>query len=350
MNSPADATRYRISVGDVDRDKDAVIGIWRDNLGDGPHMQAKFAWFYEACPYGAPLLLILKYSSTEASIGVAAAGPRRMCVHGREILAGVLVDLAVVAEHRSLGPALMLQRELAELGGQRFDLLYGFPNSKAAPLFKRIGAYQTPGEIVRYARVLRYRGYAARSMPKALANAFGWLMDLSWRINSARSHHRRLRTGWSDSVDPRVDLLWRKSVPSDGILTVRDAQFLRWRFEQSPTPTRFFLLDDANDGDLKAWFACQSQAQVLHVRDCWSDAGLDGLAHEHINALLHAAYQAGYASISFEFFGKEAALEGWRAAGFVERSRRSLVARWSGDPGKPAPLDEMHLTSADEDE
>ncbi|HET9032234.1 MAG TPA: hypothetical protein VFN25_04940 [Dokdonella sp.] len=350
MNPPADTTQYRVSVGDATRDKDAVIGIWRDNLGDEAHMLAKFAWFYETCPFGQPLLLILTQSGTHQAVGVAAAGPRRMRVRGKECSAGVLVDLAVVAEHRSLGPALMLQRELAELGGQRFDLLYGFPNAKAAPLFKRIGVYEIPGAIVRYARVLRYQGYAARRMPKALARALGWVMDLSWRLNPAHAEHRTLRARWSDSVDPGVDSLWQRSAPSTGILTVRDAQFLRWRFEQAPTPTRFLLIEDGSDGGLKAWFACQSQERMLHVRDCWSEEGLAGISRGQISALQHAAYRAGYASLSFEFFGSDAALQGWRAAGFVERSRRSLVARWSGKLTTTAALDEMHLTSADEDE
>jgi len=350
MNSAADAAPYYVSLGDVDRDRDAVIAIWRDNLGNDAHMRTKFAWFYESCPFGKPLLLILKQAGTDLSVGVAAAGPRRMRVRGAELSAGVLVDLAVMADHRSLGPALLLQRELATLGAQRFDLLYGFPNAKAAPLFKRIGVYEIPGEIVRYARVLRYGDFAARSLPKALASAFGWAMNLSWRLSPAHAEPRRLRANWCDAVDHRFDQLWQRSAPSEGILTVRDSQFLRWRFEQSPTPTRFLRLDDLQTGDLMAWFACQGQGQMLHVRDCWSEQGLAGVSRGHVNALLHAAYRAGYASISFEFFGAKAALAGWQSAGFVERSRRSLVARWSGNFVATAPLDEMHLTSADEDE
>ena len=99
-----------------------------------------------------------------------------------------------------------------------------------------------------------------------------------------------------------------------------------------------------------AWFACQSQRPMLHVRDCWSEHGLAGVSRSHINGLLHAAYRAGYASVSFEFFGAKAALTGWQSAGFVERSRRSLVARWSGNLADTTLLAEMHLTSADEDE
>lgn len=350
MTSAADAAPYQIEPGDIARDKNSVIGIWRDNLGNDPHMRAKFAWFYETCPFGQPLLLILKQSGSGNRVGVAAAGPRRLLAQGRELSAGVLVDLAVVSEHRSLGPALMLQRELAARGMQRFDLLYGFPNAKAAPLFKRIGGYSFPGEIVRYARVLRYRDYAARRMHKGLARAFGWLMDLSWRLNPGHAESRFLSARWSETVDPGIDALWQQSAPDDGILAVRDADFLRWRFEQSPTPTRFLLIDDGHGGKLRAWFACQGKEQVLHVRDCWSDKALAGMGRESINALLHAAYRAGYVSLSFEFFGAETALAGWKAAGFIERSRRSLVARCSSSLGDFKPLDGLYLTSADEDE
>src|SRR3546814_17963935 len=100
-------------------------------------MARKYDWFYRQCPYGAPLTLLLRHEASGEWVGVASAGPRQMVFGGRRVSAGVLVDLAVLPAHRSLGPALTLQTALMEAGAKRFDLLYGFPNPKAAAVFRR---------------------------------------------------------------------------------------------------------------------------------------------------------------------------------------------------------------------
>jgi hypothetical protein len=137
MAEAAPAPVYAIEGGDVARDRERVLAIWRGNLGRDTRMQAKYDWFYASCPYGEPLLCLLRHLPDDSLVGAAAAGPRRMLRQGAEIEAGVLVDLAVTTEHRSLGPALMLQSALAEAGCRRYGLLYGFPNPKAAAVFKR---------------------------------------------------------------------------------------------------------------------------------------------------------------------------------------------------------------------
>lgn len=344
MNAPA----YTGQAGDVARDRDLVLGIWRGNLGQDARMQAKYDWFYARCPFGAPLLRLLRHGADGIAVGAAAAGPRRMLRDGRPIEAGVLVDLAVLPEHRSLGPALMLQGELARAGGERFDLLYGFPNPKAAAVFKRVG-YERLGDIVRRARVLRHAGYLARRMPRPLAALAGFALDrIRALADTVQAPGERLAASWSDRADVRFDALWSASPKSEGLVGVRDAAFARWRFDASPlAQTRYLLLAGA-DGALRAWFACQIEDGVLHVRDFWSDDAATGIGHARVAALLRAARKAGHAAVSVEYAGPDARLVGWSAAGFVERSRRPVFGRWSD--GSAATAVPIHLTSADEDE
>ncbi|PZQ14069.1 MAG: hypothetical protein DI564_10955 [Rhodanobacter denitrificans] len=344
MNAPA----YAGAAGDVVCDRDTVLGIWRGNLGQDARMQAKYDWFYAQCPFGAPLLRLLRHGADAAPVGAAAAGPRRMLRDGRPIEAGVLVDLAVLPEHRSLGPALMLQGELARAGGERFDLLYGFPNPKAAAVFKRVG-YDRLGEIVRRARVLRHAGYLARRLPRPLAAFAGFVLDrVRAAVDAVRAPRERLVASWSDRADARFDALWSASPKGDGLVGVRDAAFARWRFDASPLATTRYLLLAGADGALRAWFACQVEDGVLHVRDFWSDDAATGIGHARVAALLRAARQAGHAAVSVEYAGPDARLAGWSAAGFVERSRRPVFGRWSD--GSAAAAVAIHLTSADEDE
>ncbi|HEX7770621.1 MAG TPA: hypothetical protein VF422_11400 [Dokdonella sp.] len=339
---------YAIEPGEVGRDRERVLAIWRGNLGRDTRMQSKYDWFYASCPYGEPLLCLLRHLPDDSLVGAAAAGPRRMLWRGEAIEAGVLVDLAVTTEHRSLGPALMLQTALADAGIRRYDLLYGFPNPKAAAVFKRVG-YAKLGEIVRHARVLRHARYVARRLPRILApfagamlDARAWLSD-AWRTRRAA----RFDATWTDRADPRFDALWARSPHGDALVAMRDAAFAAWRFDASPLAnTRYLLLADPGSRDLRAWFACQPDDGVLHVRDFWSDDAAAGIDGAYVDALLRAARSEGHVAVSVEYAGADAKLAGWRAAGFTERSRRPVFGR-----ARDGSADvDLHLTSADEDE
>lgn len=350
MNEVLAANAYRVERGDIARDREAVLAIWRGNLGQDERMRAKFDWFYRNCPYGTPLLALLRHDADDQFVGVAAIGPRRMWHGGHPIRAGVLVDLAVASAHRSLGPALMLQRELATAGAQHFDFLYGFPNAKAVPLIRRLGAYQPLADIVRYARVLRYRHYAGRHLPRALAPLAGSAIDFARHLADWPRRHarRRLRGEWGGFDDARVDALWQRSARGSGCITARDRTFLQWRFGQV-ADARLLRIESPDGAQLKAWFACQPHDRVLHVHDWWGERG-SALDSDPVQALLVAADRAGYAAVSFEHAGPASCIDNWIAAGFVERSRRPVYGRWCAASPAPDFARELHLTSADEDE
>ena len=346
--APAPAP-YHVEHGDIDRDRDAILALWRGNLGDDARMRLKYEWFYAQCPFGTPSVCLLRTASVPDPVGVASAGPRRMQTAAGAIDAGVLVDLTVSAEHRSLGPAMTLQSALADAGAQRFGLLYGFPNPKAAPVFKRIG-YAKLGEIVRHARVLRHARYLTRRLPRPLAAMAGALVDLAVRLRDAWRAHGdpRLHVCWTDSADTRFDSLWQRAAPASGCFAIRDQAFARWRFDDCPMEkTRYLLLSGA-DGALQAWFACQVRDVTLHVRDFWSIDAATGVKRPHVDALLRAARRLGHESVSVEIAGRVDRLAGWRGAGFSARGQRPVFGKWTS---ANAPADqELYLTSADEDE
>lgn len=348
--SDAAPAPYVVDIGDVRRDRETMLALWRGNLGEDARMQSKFNWFYANCPFGEPTLCLLRHVADGSHIGVASAGPRRMQVDGSAMDVGVLVDLAVSAEHRSLGPAMMLQSAVAERGAVRFGLLYGFPNPKAAPVFKRVG-YSKLGEIVRHARVLRHADYLARRMPRALAVIAGLLVNVGMRLRDgwrARSDPR-LQVLWSDAADSRFDVLWARSAAADMALSIRDYAFAHWRFDQCPfEKTNFLLLSDPASGDLLAWFACQLKDDTVHVRDFWSTDAATGMARMHVDVLLAEVRKRGHAAVSVEIAGRAEHFEGWRAAGFSARGKRPVFGKWSDD--RAVDETDLYLTAADEDE
>lgn len=355
MSAPT--PQYAVRDGDARADRDAVLAVWRGNLGQDARMAAKYDWFYLGAPAGAPVLQLLTHAGTDggtdAPVGACSAGRRRMLRDGREIRAGVLVDLAVTPEHRSLGPALILQKGLFEAGHRSMDLLYGFPNPKAAPVFKRIG-YRALGEMVRYVRVVRHAAYLPRrapDVPASFASVAGALADACAAMRDALRFRTpgALDAQWRDRA-PDIDALWAASPKPGALIAIRDAAYLRWRFDEAPTndalpPFRHLLLRDAR-GDA-AWFATRADAHTLHVHDAWTRDGGATPAPALVRALLRAARKAGFAAVSVELATSEARLQPWRALGFEARSRRPVFGTDFALP--PGELD-LHLTSADEDE
>lgn len=349
----AHAPPYMPRAGDVYRDRNEVLELRA--LSDAAMAQRdarKHEWFYHRCPDGAPLLQLLDHVPSASLAGMAAAGPRRMLWHKRPLRAGVLVDLMVAPQHRSLGPAMMLHAALRDQGLQQFALLYGFPNANAVPVFKRMG-YRHWGDAVRYARVVRHGDYLARRMHPLVARPLGALVDLADGVGLALRAWRgtRLEPVWTDHVDARMDELWQRSADSiQGLVTVRDQAFLRWRFDEAPGPqTQYLLLSDVT-GQLRAWFACQADNGLLHVRDFWSQEAGSGIVRDHVEALLRAARARGHAAVSFEFAGSPQRIAGWLASGFKERERRPVFGQMGPDCGDIDISRELHLTSADEDE
>jgi hypothetical protein len=345
---------YLAQPGDPARDRDTVIGLWRGNLGEHERMVAKYDWFYLQCPYGQPLLQLLYHQPSGGWVGTCSMGRRRMLWRGREIRAGLLVDLAVLPRHRSLGPALMMQMGLIETARTQLDLTLGFPNPKAASVFRRI-RYEHFADMVRRVRVLRYGHYLRRRTAGWLARPAGAVLDLATRLRDgwrARGG-RRLHVVWSDQADPRMDTLWAESTHGDGLVAVRDAEFVRWRFDRSPLEsTRHLLLSDPKDGRLCAWFTTAATAEgMLQVRDFWSlDAGR-GIDPNHVDHLLRAAREAGYVAVSVAMATSSAPrLAAWLSRGFVERDRRPVYGYWSAPPNQPPKDIDLHLTCADEDE
>lgn len=343
MSTGAPAPAYTVRPGDVVADREAVLAIWRGNLGVEARMARKFDWFYAGAPQGAPLMQLLVHGASAEPVGTCSAGRRRMCLGAQALEAGVLVDLAVTPEHRSLGPALMLQQGLFNAGRTHLDLLYGFPNPKAVPVFKRIG-YRALGQMERHVRVVRHAPYVARRIPAPLATLAGALLDA---LDAAtRAVRTRLRATWHTHVPGEADALWSRAPRPDAVTAERTLASLRWRFDAAPDADFRHLVLSDRDG-AAAWFATRRDGHILHVHDYWTrDGALASRAH--LDGLLAAARRDGAAAVSIELASIGSLLQPWRDAGFTVRSARPVFG-WCGIAQGDAAVP-LHLVSADEDE
>jgi hypothetical protein len=351
-----------------------LLRLWADNLPlDGP-AERKFDWIYRDAPDrpDAVFLLAAEQDGARRWVGTAGVGVRRIWVQGTERRAGLLADLAVDRDHRSVMPALQLVRAARGFVLTEMDLAYGFPNERAEGVFKRVG-YRPLGTIGRWARVLRHASYAARVKERdlpvppalkkmvdraaevpALAALAGGAYDavkLAQGAPAAVAAVRRIKLSWLDAPDDRIDAVWEDARVDHEVVGVRSSRLLRWRFP--PGPAISIALATARGDDAPVAYAVIEQLDgVAHVRDLFGRRESIGAL---LDLLIPALYPRGASSISVRYLGAPWLIAELESRGWVSRDSARLITigvrDGLGAEAQAALTDaaRWHLTDFDED-
>ena len=346
----AEQGAYTTAVGDVATDRATVLGLWRGTLDEAEDPAAKFQWFYCDHPDGPSTMVLLLHGPERTPVGTAGIGGRELHASGVVHRGGVLADLLVVPSHRTLFPAMELQRAATRTGLATRSVVFGVPNEKAVPVFRRLG-YSSIGDLVRYVVVLRYGELLGKRLPRWLAALGGFALDrLSPLFRRMRAAHGNIRGDWTDAVDARFDALWNRARSFDGVIGVRDARYLHWRFLARPThPHRVFALTTVGTSELVGYAVCEDARPTLHVRDFLADRALRGGVATLVDALARRARAEGYSTLSLDFMGGATDSEALRGAGMTERDRRPLFASFAGGQGVTLRQSNWYITRADID-
>lgn len=358
IDCPVAEPPYLIGVAeDLADARSATIQAWRDNLSgpDEVHGQ-RFDALFERSPYGAPALRFLEDGRSRRKVGVALLAPRMMSLGDDRVRVGVVSHLAIDAEHRSLGPAVMLLEALLVAAEGRFDFIYGLPrNSEGADAALKRAGLRPVGIMERHVKVLRHGHYLGRRMPSVLgpaADLTGWVVDLADRLRES-PHRAALKVEWVATVDARMDEIWSRSGPGMALTATRDTRMLGWRFDQSADPgTRYVMVSDAHSGEARAWFACEVDPKwphTLDVQDFWSADGGGRPTLALVEALVRHARKEGYAAISIHVCGSDGCMQPWRSAGFVERGKQRIFGRWLNRDLSRSGSPDLHFTNIDLD-
>jgi hypothetical protein len=347
--SMADA--YSVEQDQANLDETHILALWQTGLTHNGKPGEKLNWYYRQNVQGTPAVFFLKHADSGVPVGVAAIGKREMRFNGESILGGALVDFVTAVEHRTLFPALLLQKELLRRGLQSHQILYGLPNPKSLAVVRRAG-YTLAGQMVRRARVLRSASYVARYLPGWLSLVVGPLID-RWRLlvlNAGRRDHVPYHVKWVNTLDTRFDSLWQNFALKDTLAGRRDSAFLNWRFARNPMRSHeFFVLTRADNDAAMGYVACEFQEQTLYVRDFLADSHTPGCLNSLLQRLVAAAFARGVSTVSIEFSGKPAIARTLEAAGFASRELRPLYAAVDAKQTSLLQEDAWYLTSADED-
>ncbi len=347
---------YWTTVADLDVDGNKIVALWRTGLSHSGLPEAKLKWYYRNNIEGTPLVVFLHHAETQDAVGVAAVGPRRMRFGAETLMAGALVDFVTQPEHRTFFPAIFLQKELRRRASRDCVILFGFPNTKALPVVRRVG-YKCVGQMVRRTRVLRSAAYLANYLPSWLSSIAGAGID--GMRSTAMTMRGLVNTGfqshWQERPDNAFDDLWRRAGAPGLVMGVRDSAFLIWRFVDVPFKSfMFFTLVSSVNQRLVAYAVCEADGEVLRVADFLVDPNFPAAGARLWLDLSREAIRMGHTSLCVEFMGADQEQRQLNAAGFIARDKRPVYASVTQSSTKgvnllPTETSVWYLTPADDD-
>jgi len=225
---------YRVECADIEKDRQAILAVWRRNLPTTDKLEEKFDWQFLNNPCGTGRCW--KAEADGELVGVTSLGMRSVKIGSSVVAAGASCDLAVDKKHRFLQPALMLIKAVLTSTEQHASIVYGFPHSRVAAVMKRAG-YGELCSVDRYAKVLRVSPHLRRLAGLSrLGPAIGGFLDFGYAAFSSFSEGSRgdYVSEVLTDFDERFDELWDRVKDEHAVLTVRDSRFMRWRYQECP--------------------------------------------------------------------------------------------------------------------
>ena len=223
----------------------------------------------------------------------------------------------------------MLQKAVLESLVDGVDFIYGLPNTKALPVFKRLG-YQGPIQLVRLVKVLQTEKYL--DLPKPVRRIAGMAGDLVLRAVSSETWmpHRGRTVVELTNLNEQLDDLWQRVASQFLVVCRRKSKFVQWRYAQFPLVRYTILGLVRDDGKRLDGYA------VCHLEDTGQVALTDFIAADDesaddlLTALIRWARANHASSIGCEFMNLPQFENRLHRFGFKRRtSTAGLVAHFS---------------------
>ncbi len=256
---------YTVCQSDFQADRDQILDLWRENLPTSS--VDRYSWLYGE---GASPGWLVK-SGEETTVGSIGLMERKIKVFDEILRAGHPIDLNIDEHHRTVGPALGLQRALTATveDGQR-SLLYGFPNDKSELIQRRAG-FRRLGTLGRWAKPLVVGKSLAAKVRNPLAlRAAGVIASPAMRLVSPETFYRRrsgIQVDVGERFDERFDAFWETAADRFPIVGERTSKYLAWRFGKCPDASYRVLCVSNADDELLAYLVYQERENKFHVGD-----------------------------------------------------------------------------------
>src|ERR1051326_12644 len=281
---------FSISVrsADLDSDRGHILALLETIVPVVPHAR-RFQWLYRDNPDGPAWSWFAIEQSRGAVVGMTSVFPRSMWVGGRIARCGQVGDFAILASHRSLGPALLLQRATFQpVDAGHISFCYDCPPHAAGmATFRRLGVSPNCA-MARYALPLRIDRRAQDRLgfaPPVLTSVVNALLRI-WRRSGARHEDFEI-AAHAGRFDDEFTQLDNDSGAADDIRGCRGAAQLNWRYRDDPLH-QYEILTARRKGELIASVVFSVDGENIRILDLFGKhlpaaaiALLDALAQKY---------------------------------------------------------------------
>jgi hypothetical protein len=250
---------------DLEAESQELLSTLQANLPALPHAR-RFQWLYLNNPDG-PARSWFACDGAGQVIGVTSLFPRSVWIGDKLRMCGQVGDFAVASGHRSLGPALMMQRAtFGPVDEGSLSFCYDCPPHEAGmATFRRLGI-PSHCALERYALPLRVDAFLNRRfgftppLLPAVGNGLLRLMrpSLPRPAGLDISEHTGLFEDEFSQLDCAVKV-------ADSVRRQRSAAYLNWRYRQHPL-LQYRVFTARRSGELIAYVVfCVTNTNVTIV-------------------------------------------------------------------------------------
>ncbi len=311
---------YSIHKADIEKDKHEILKFWRENHTKA--LDKKYAWIYEGNPAGKAIVWILKDEVSQQIAGMAVIFLRIYSVCGIDMLAGVNGDFLVSKTHRTLGPAMMIQRSImSSVDNGDVDFIYGFPNKNAEPVTKRIG-FQCLGETIRLVKILKTTPFLMKMrLPGWLVKVTAPLLDLAlkivfidtWTVRNKGYVCREIH-----EADDGFNQFWRDLKSLYKVVGDRSATVITWKYLSDPDDdNKIFAVYDKNIPKLNGYIVYRFDENSVEIRDLVFSEDRKALNALIANFVMHVSSSSPM-SITIAMLGNDHIVGTLRRFGFAQ--------------------------------
>lgn len=317
---------YTVEEGDALQERQTILDLWEQGFGGG--LEERFTWMYENNPQGVPDTWFLR--ETDGNIvGSVSLCRMQFSFKGASVRVGQPMDFVIDKGHRSLGPAMSMQRRLiADMQEKGYDLLYGFPNKKSRMVQKRSG-FREIGCFSHWRMRLRSESTIRRRLDsKLLARTAGYAVDKGAGLKEALIW-RKLPSGYTCQCASEVPLDFDQRCYNRGDFSImmggRSRAYLQWRFFQHPLiQNQICILQEG--AAVHGYIIYNIEAGRVTVLDFLAFGG--SLFLSLLREFVRKMRRAGALSITVNYMGPKNIVDVLRSVGFKEKAEEEyfLVA------------------------
>lgn len=312
----------------------------------------KFEWLYANNPAGPADVYIVRDPDGRRVIASYVVMPMKIWLRGRTVKIGQAIDGMVHPEYRRRRIFNSIQERLHDRLKAEYEFLIGFPNRMALTPLLKAGARDF-GSLATYSFPLTSQFFAKRPREGDLLHAV-----LSFLFRPAIALYRfvylrtvatagcRLEAAKQPELNEEFSFDYIKTVHP--VMTVRDHEFIRWRFFSVPTDQYIFLR--FWDGEhSRGYIVIRFEHKAVAIVDFCIDSSVDDQLRA-LRLLIDYCRHRGVKSMHFQLSEACYCTEALRKAGFIRRKNNySIILIPYTEESETLSYSDFFLTFADTD-